>query len=34
MGAKKVTVVETLQPLPLLLSVSAEAGWRMQIDWR
>ena len=31
---KKVTVVETLWPLPLLLSVSVEAGWRRQTDWR
>ena len=34
MGAKKVTLMETLQPLPLLLSVSAEAGRRRQTDWR
>ena len=34
MGAKKVTEVERLWPLPLLLSVSAEAGRRRQTDWR
>ena len=32
MGAKKVTEVETLWPLSLLLSVSMEAGWRRQTD--
>ena len=29
-----VMVVEILWPLPLLLSVSAETGWRRQTDWR
>ena len=30
----EVTVVETLWPLPLLLSVSVEAGWWRQTVWR
>ena len=29
MEGSKVTVVEMLRPLPLLLSVSVEAGWRL-----
>ena len=30
----EVTVMETLRPLPLLLSVSVKAGRRRQTDWR